>query len=71
MTQGCKECEVMRVALEFVVDGYAHPDVNHVDYRVKVYQVALAALARAKCPCSPAPCIYPECTCSFTEGNRT
>lgn len=32
-------------ALEFIRDGYANQDVNHVDYRVKVYQVALDALA--------------------------
>jgi hypothetical protein len=34
-------------ALEFIRDGYANQDVNHVDYRVKVYQVALEALAKA------------------------
>lgn len=32
-------------ALEFIRDGYDNHDVNHVDYRVKVYQVALEALA--------------------------
>ncbi len=31
-------------ALEFIRDGYDNHDVNHVDYRVKVYQVALDAL---------------------------
>lgn len=34
-------------ALEFIRDGYANQDVNHVDYRVKVYQVALETLAKA------------------------
>jgi hypothetical protein len=34
----------MRDALQFIVDGYDNHDVNHVDYRVKVYQVALDAL---------------------------
>lgn len=34
-------------ALEFICDGYDNHDVNHVDYRVKVYQVALDALAAA------------------------
>ena len=33
-------------ALEFICDGYANQDVNHVDYRVKSYQAALAALSR-------------------------
>jgi len=32
-------------ALEFICDGYANQDVNHVDYRVKSYQAALAALS--------------------------
>lgn len=40
------EIERLRVALEFIVEGYANQDVNHVDYRVKVYQVALAALGK-------------------------
>jgi hypothetical protein len=31
-------------ALEFIRDGYGNQDVNHVDYRVKVYEVALDAL---------------------------
>lgn len=34
-------------ALEFIRDGYDNQDVNHVDYRVKVYQVAADALAKA------------------------
>ena len=33
-------------ALEFVRDGYGDQDVNHVDYRVRVYEVALDALAQ-------------------------
>jgi hypothetical protein len=37
-------------ALEFIRDGYANQDVNHVDYRVKVYQVALDALASVATP---------------------
>lgn len=32
-------------ALEFICDGYANQDVNHVDYRVKSYQAALAAIS--------------------------
>jgi hypothetical protein len=31
-------------ALRFIADGYDNQDVNHVDYRVKVYQVALDVL---------------------------
>ena len=31
-------------ALEFVRDGYGDQDVSHVDYRVRVYEVALDAL---------------------------
>ena len=33
-------------ALQFIADGYENHDVSHVDYRVKVYQVALAALQK-------------------------
>lgn len=40
-----EERDNLRTALEFIRDGYANQDVNHVDYRVKVYQVALEALA--------------------------
>jgi hypothetical protein len=46
----CEHCMLrraapgMRDALQFIVDGYDNHDVNHVDYRVKVYQVALDAL---------------------------
>lgn len=36
---------IARKALEFITDGYDNQDVNHVDYRVKVYQVATETLA--------------------------
>ena len=36
--------EELTAALQFIADGYDNHDVNHVDYRVKVYQVALDAL---------------------------
>lgn len=46
---GCQFCMRdairLREALKFIVDGYANQDVNHVDFRVKVYQVATEALA--------------------------
>lgn len=45
-----RENEAMRTALQFIVDGYANQDVGHVEYRVKVYQVALAALGASKVP---------------------
>ena len=32
-------------ALQFIADGYDNHDVNHVDYRVRVYQVATEALS--------------------------
>lgn len=35
----------LRAALQFIADGYDNHDVNHVDFRVKAYQVALDALA--------------------------
>lgn len=35
----------LRAALQFIADGYDNHDVNHVDFRVKSYQVALDALA--------------------------
>jgi hypothetical protein len=41
-----KDHDVLVSALEFIKDGYANQNVNHVDYRVKVYQVALEALAQ-------------------------
>jgi hypothetical protein len=31
-------------ALQFIADGYDNQDVNHVDFRVKAYQVATEAL---------------------------
>ncbi len=31
-------------ALEFIRDGYDNQDVNHVDFRVKAYEVALDAI---------------------------
>jgi len=34
-------------ALEFIRDGYDNQDVNHVDFRVKAYEVALDAIDRA------------------------
>lgn len=34
-------------ALEFIRDGYDNQDVNHVDFRVKAYQVALDAIDSA------------------------
>lgn len=40
----------MREALEFIRDGYANQDVNHVDFRVKAYEVALDALASLSSP---------------------
>lgn len=33
-----------RRALEFIADGYENHNINHVDYRVKVYQVATETL---------------------------
>ena len=38
------EIEQLRAALQFIADGYDNHDINHVDYRVKVYQAALGAL---------------------------
>lgn len=35
----------MKEALEFIRDGYANQDVNHLDFRVKTYEVALDALS--------------------------
>lgn len=43
--EAADEIERLRKALEFIRDGYDNQYVNHVDYRVKVYQVALDALA--------------------------
>lgn len=36
--------EDLTKALQFIADGYDNQDVNHLDYRVKVYQVALDAI---------------------------
>lgn len=33
-----------RKALQFIADGYENHDINHVDYRVKVYQAATEVL---------------------------
>lgn len=35
---------IARKALQFIADGYENHDINHVDYRVTVYQVATDAL---------------------------
>ncbi len=35
-------------ALQFIADGYDNHDVNHIDFRVKAYQVALDALETIK-----------------------
>jgi hypothetical protein len=40
--------EALVAALQFIADGYENHDVNHVDYRVKVYQVATEALEALK-----------------------
>lgn len=50
-------------ALQFVIDGYDNQDVNHVDFRVRVYEVALDALASvAARPFYGAECpSYPNC----------
>lgn len=37
-------------ALEFIRDGYARGDVNHVDYRVGAYTAALDALEKTAQP---------------------
>lgn len=50
---GCCTCICCRAdkmnllvkALEFIRDGYDNHDVNHVDFRVKAFQVATDALA--------------------------
>ena len=36
--------EALEAALQFITDGYDNQDIDHVDYRVRVYQVARAAL---------------------------
>ena len=40
--------EALVKALEFIRDGYDNQDVNHVDFRVKAYQVALDALTSSR-----------------------
>jgi hypothetical protein len=44
-----EEIERLRAALEFVRDGYDNQDVNHRDYRVRVFEVATDALSSTKC----------------------
>ena len=36
--------EELETALRFIAAGYANLDVNHVDFRVKTYEVALDVL---------------------------
>jgi hypothetical protein len=36
--------EALEEALQFIADGYDNQDVNHVDFRVKAYQVATETL---------------------------
>jgi hypothetical protein len=36
--------EALVKALQFIADGYDNQDVNHVDFRVKAYQVAIEVL---------------------------
>lgn len=48
----CPLCRAIG-ALQFIADGYDNQDVNHVDYRVRVYQVATEALETLV---SPAVC---------------
>lgn len=45
LNEAADEIARLRAALQFVADGYDNQDVNHVDFRVKAYQVALDALA--------------------------
>lgn len=42
-----EQCPLCRAigALQFIADGYDNHDVNHVDYRVKAYQVATETIA--------------------------
>lgn len=44
ITRLTKQRDELVKALEFIRDGYDNQDVNHVDFRVKAYQAALAAL---------------------------
>lgn len=38
------ELAAVRKALQFIADGYENHDISHVNYRVKVYQVATEVL---------------------------
>lgn len=51
----------MRAALQFAIDGYPRIDINHQDYRVQVYRVALDALGRSECYCDVLPNGYGKC----------
>lgn len=42
--------DALVAALQFIADGYDNQDVNHVDFRVKAYQVALEILERVNAP---------------------
>ena len=42
--------DALVAALQFIADGYDNQDVNHVDFRVKAYRVALDALKTIKAP---------------------
>ena len=48
IVRACNSHEALVKALEFIRDGYDNQDVNHVDFRVKAYQVALDALASSR-----------------------
>ena len=48
IVRACNSHKALVKALEFIRDGYDNQDVNHVDFRVKAYQVALDALASAR-----------------------
>ncbi len=55
--EACKRIDILEAALRFIADGYDNHDVNHVDYRVKVYQVALDALSDPALPQSSTPAV--------------
>lgn len=40
--------EHLREALEFIRDGYANQDVDHITFRVKSYEAALDALSASR-----------------------
>ena len=48
IVRACNSHEALVKALEFIRDGYDNQDVNHVDFRVKAYQVALDALTSSR-----------------------